>query len=80
MQRKEIEAMIEDMLRTGIIQASSSPFASLALLVKTKDGSWRFCVDYKRLNSITIKDSYPIPLIDDLLDELGSAGVFSKID
>lgn len=80
MQRKEIEAMIEDMLRTGIIQASSSPFASLALLVKTKDGSWRFCVDYKRLNSITIKDSYPIPLIDDLLDELGSARVFSKID
>lgn len=80
MQRKEIETMIEDMLRAAIIQPSSSPFASLVLLVKKNDGSWRLCVYYRKLNSLTVKDSYPIPLIDDLLDELGGARVFSKID
>lgn len=63
-----------------MIRPSNSPFSSPVLLVKKKDGSWRFCVGNRKLNAITVKDSYHIPLIDDLLDEVGSAKVCSKID
>lgn len=68
------------MLDQGVIQHRSSPYVAPVVMVKKKDGSWCLCVDYRGLNSETIKDKYPIPLLEDLLDELGGSTYFSKLD
>jgi len=76
----ELKNQIEDLLEKKFIRPSASPWGAPVLLVKKKDGSSRLCVDYRQLNKLTIKNKYPLPRIDDLLDQLRGAGVFSKID
>ncbi|GBL97397.1 hypothetical protein AVEN_170507-1 [Araneus ventricosus] len=74
--QEEAERLVKEMVDNGIIEESSGPWASPIVLVKKKDGSTRFCVDYRKLNEITIKDSYPLPRIDYTLDALNGSQWF----
>ncbi|GBM91439.1 Retrovirus-related Pol polyprotein from transposon 297 [Araneus ventricosus] len=78
--KEEAERLVKEMADNGIIEVSLGPWASPIVLVKKKNGSTRFCVDYRKLNEITIKDSYPLPWIDDTLDALNGIQWFSKLD
>ncbi|KAL9250173.1 Retrovirus-related Pol polyprotein from transposon 17.6-like protein [Drosera capensis] len=77
---KELKTQLEELLEKGYIRSSVSPWGAPVLFVKKKDGSMRLCIDYRELNRITIKNRYPLPRIDDLLDQLHGASVYSKID
>jgi len=75
----ELKKQIEELMEKQFIRSSTSPWGAPVLLVK-KDGSSRLCVDYKQLNKMTIKNKYPLPRIDDLMDQLHGSSVFSMID
>jgi hypothetical protein len=78
--KDEIEVQVHEMLNKGIIQHSQSAFSSPVLLVKKKDKTRHFCVDYRHLNALTMNFRYHVPIIDKLLDELYGASWFSSLD
>lgn len=79
-EKLRVREIIKDLLDKGVIRESESEFSSPILLVKKKDGSDRMCVDFRALNANTVKDRYPLPLIDDHIDRLGSAKYFTSLD
>jgi hypothetical protein len=79
-QKNEIEKIVYELLKSGVVKPSTSPYSSLVLLVKKHDSSWRLCVDYWALNQVIIKDKFLIPVVDELLEVLHGAQVFSKLD
>ena len=79
-QSREASKQIKDMLEKGIIEPSQSPWSSPIVLVKRKDSTFRFCCDYRKLNEVTIKDAYPLPRINDMLDCLSGSSYFSTLD
>ena len=78
--RLEIQRQVDDLLQRGIIEESHSPWSSPIVMVKKKDSTYRFCIDYRALNAVTIRDSHPIPRQDDSVDALSSSSFFSVMD
>ena len=79
-EQDEMEEQLKDLLAQGFIRPSASPYGAPVLFVPKKDGRWRMCIDYRALNKQTVKDQFPLPRIDSLLERLGQAEVFTKLD
>nr|GEX15416.1 putative reverse transcriptase domain-containing protein [Tanacetum cinerariifolium] len=77
---QELSTQLQELSNKGFIRPSSSPWGAPVLFVKKKDGSFRMCIDYHKLNKLTVKNQYPLPRIDDLFDQLQGSSVYSKID
>jgi hypothetical protein len=75
-----IEKIVQEFLPAGVIRPRTSPYSSHVVMVLKKEGSWCMCLDFHALKKLTIKDKFPIPVIDDLLDELSGAQFFTKLD
>eukprot|EP00118_Oscarella_pearsei_P023612 m.284268 g.284268 ORF g.284268 m.284268 type:complete len:434 (+) comp40678_c0_seq9:2291-3592(+) len=78
--RSEVDRQVDEMLERGIVRPSMSPWSAPVVLVRKKEGRFRFCVDYRGLNDLTIRDSYPLPRIDETLESLGGAKYFTTLD
>ena len=78
--KQEIDRQVEEMLRKGIIRESVFPWSSPVVLVKKKDGSFRFCVDLRKVNTVTRKDGFHMPLVSDTLEALSGTKYFSTLD
>ena len=76
----EVDKEIQGMLQTGVIRLSTSPWSSPVVLVKKRDGAWRFCIDFRKVNAATHRDAYPLPRIDETLDSLAHAALFTTLD
>ena len=77
---KELKSQLQELLDKGFIRPSVSPWGAPILFVKKKDGTLRMCIDYRQINKVTVKNRYPLPIVEDLFDQIKGAGVFSKID
>ena len=79
-QRRDVQELVSDMLERGVVELSNGPWSSPIVLVKKKDGTTRFCMDFRKVNDLTKKDAHPLPRIDDTLDALGGAQWFTTLD
>jgi hypothetical protein len=79
-QKEEIKCIVQELLDAGVIRPSHNIISSPVLLVRKANDTWRMCMDYRALNKVIVKDKFPIPLVDDLLDELWGSKDFSKLD
>ena len=77
---QEAKKLLDDMLNRAVIQPSNSPWASPVVLAQKRDGSFHFCIDYRKVNAVSQKDAYPLPRIDDTLDTLAGSKWFSALD
>ena len=75
-----IQQQVEEIKKAGVVEDSSSPWASPIVLDRKSDNTWRFCVDYRKLNAVTVKDAYPLPHVDSSLSRLEGAKFFSTMD